>query len=174
MNTETLAIRIGADWNDIARTLDAAGLDAVQIESVRTVRATINNRLTRSLGRVKLNRVTGPTAIELAGQMVRMGERSEIIEVFLHEVAHLAADFLLIARGRGESAHGPTWCRFARALGVPAKATMKTSYRAEVCERQLKTVAVCASCGFELKKARRLNRRRNYTHRGCGGRFDPR
>lgn len=172
MNTETLARRVGADWNDIARKLDAAGLDASQIESVRTVRATINNRLTRSLGRVKVNLATGPTAIELSGQLVSKGETGEIVAVFLHEVAHLAADFLLISIGRRESAHSYTWCRFARALGVPATASMTTSYTTE--RPGLKTVAVCGSCGYELQKTRRLNRRRTYRHVKCGGTFAPR
>lgn len=172
MNTETLARRVGADWEDIARKLNAAGLDALQIESVRTVPAKINNRLTRSLGRVKVNRVTGPTVIELSGQLVAKGEASEIVAVFLHEVAHLGADFLLLAIGRRESAHSYTWQRFAGALGVPATASTTTSYTTE--RPGLKTVAVCGSCGYELQKIRRLNHRRTYRHTRCGGTFNPR
>jgi predicted SprT family Zn-dependent metalloprotease len=172
MNTETLATRVGADWNDIARKLGAKGLDASQIESVRTVPAAINNRLTRSLGRVKVSRATGPKAIELSGQLVARGEASEIVAVFLHEVAHLAAGFLQLPTGRWESAHGYIWQGFARALGVSTSASAETSYTVE--RPGLKTVAICSACGFELQKTRRLNRRRTYSHKRCGGTFNPR
>lgn len=172
MNTETLARRVGADWTDIARKLGAAGLDASQIESVRTVPAAINGRLTRSLGRVKVSRATGPRAIELSGQLVKLGEAGEIVAVFLHEVAHLAAGFVQLPTGRWESAHGYIWQGFARALGVPASATAETSYTVE--RPGLKTVAVCSACGYELQKTRRLNQRRTYRHVKCGGTFNPR
>ena len=172
MNTETLARRVGADWEAIRATLSEAGLDASAIESVRRVPAKVNNRLTRSLGRVRSNRVTGPNAIELSGQLVSKGKADEIVAVFLHEVAHLAADFYLLSIRRRESAHGSTWCRFARVLGVPAKATATTSYTVE--RPGLKTVAVCGACGYELQKTRRLNSRRTYRHRQCGGTFNAR
>lgn len=173
MNTETLAARVGANWNEVQAILRTAGLDDAAIEAVRTVPARINNRITRSLGRVKVSRATRlPTAIELSGQLVRLGEPGEIVATLLHEIAHLAADVHLAGIGRVESAHGPTWSRFARALGVPASATTTTSYTAR--GEGLKTVAVCGSCGYELQKRRRLNRRRTYTHRSCGGTFSPR
>jgi predicted SprT family Zn-dependent metalloprotease len=180
MNTETLAARVGANWNEIAAILRTVGpsahcgpLDCAAIESVRTVPARINNRLTRSLGRVRVNRGTRlPLSIELSGQLVALGEPAEIIAVLLHEIAHLAADTYLAGIDGLETPHGPTWGRFARALGVPASATTRTSYTAR--GAGLKTVAVCGSCGFELQKRRRLNQKRTYTHRDCGGTFSPR
>jgi predicted SprT family Zn-dependent metalloprotease len=173
MNTETLAARVGANWNEIQAILRTAGLDYAAIESVRTVPAHINNRITRSLGRVKVSHGTRlPFAIELSGRLVELGEPAEIIAVLLHEIAHLAADTYLAGIDRIESAHGSTWGRFARALGVPASATTQTSYT--VRGEGLKTVAVCGSCGYELQKRRRLSRKRTYTHRNCGGTFSPR
>ncbi len=173
MNTETLAARVGANWNEVQAILRTAGLDDAAIEAVRTVPAGINNRITRSLGRVKVSRITRlPVAIELSGRLVQLGEPAEIVAVLLHEIAHLAADTYLAGIGRTESAHGSTWSRFARALGIPASATTTTSYTAR--GEGLKTVAVCGSCGYELQKRRRLNRRRTYTHRKCGGTFSPR
>jgi predicted SprT family Zn-dependent metalloprotease len=173
MNTESLAAHVGSNWSEIVTTLRAEGLDYDAIEKVRTVPAAINNRITRSLGRVKVSRATRlPTAIELSGQLVKLGEPAEIVAVFLHEVAHLAADVQLAGSGHREAPHGSTWSRFARALGVPASASTTTSYTAG--GANLKTVAVCSACGYELQKARRLNRRRTYTHKRCGGTFDPR
>ncbi len=172
LNTETLAARVDANWSEIKGMLSAAGLDDSAIEAVRTVPACINNRITRSLGRVKVNRMTGlPTAIELSGQLVKLGEPAEVVAVLLHEIAHLAADTYLAALGRRESPHGSTWGRFARALGVPASATTTTSYTAR--GAGLKKVAVCSACGYELQKRRRLNSRRTYSHRNCGGAFTP-
>jgi predicted SprT family Zn-dependent metalloprotease len=173
MNTETLAARVGANWFEVKAMLSAAGLDDAAIESVRTVPACINNRITRSLGRVKVSRVTRlPVAIELSGRLVKLGEPGEIIAVLLHEIAHLAADTYLAASGRRESPHGSTWGRFARALGVPASATTTTSFAATA-SAGLKTVAVCSACGYELQKRRRLNKRNTYQHRSCGGTFSP-
>ena len=173
MNTETLAARVGANWNEIAAILRTAGLDDAAIESVRTIPAGINNRITRSLGRVKVNRATRlPFSIELSGRLVALGQPAEIITTLLHEIAHLAADIYLAGIDGIETPHGPTWSRFARALGVSTSATMKTSYTAR--GEGLKTVAVCGSCGYELQKRRRLNRKRTYTHRNCGGTFSPR
>jgi predicted SprT family Zn-dependent metalloprotease len=173
MNTETLAARVGANWSEIQAILRTAGLDGAAIESVRTIPAGINNRITRSLGRVKVSHATRlPFSIELSGRLVALGEPAEIIAVLLHEIAHLAADTYLAGIDRIETPHGATWSRFARALGVPTSATTKTSYTAR--GEGLKTVAVCGSCGYELQKRRRLNRKRTYTHRNCGGTFSPR
>ena len=172
MNTESLAPRVGSNWNEVAATLRTAGLSDAEIEAVRTVPARINNRITRSLGRVKRNRTTGQsTAIELSGELVRLGQPAEIIAVFLHEVAHLAVHASLGVNARFESAHGPTWSRFARALGVPARATTTTSYTPQ--RAGTKTVAVCDGCGYRLQRRRALKATGRYRHTHCGGIFAP-
>ena len=172
MNTETLATRIGANWSEVCDSLRTAGLDYDEIERVRLVPAKVNNRLTRCLGRVSVCRTRGPTVIELSGQLVQKGEKDEIIAIYLHEVAHLVASFQLVGAGVRETAHGPTWRRWARTLGVSATASTTTTYVTE--GPGLKTVAVCNSCGFELQKVRRLRLGRTYSHRRCGGAFIPR
>ncbi len=178
MNIKRMATTVGADWNDIVARLSAR-LSEAEIEAVGSLPALVNGRLTRSLGRVFVNRSSRmPTKLELSRQLLGRGTPQEITDVFLHEVAHVAADIFKVREQSLETAHGPIWARFARCLGVAASATAQTSYgteaRAERRASSLKVVAICDRCLFKLEKTRRLNRRRTYSHRQCGGKFVPR
>ena len=171
MNVRGMAKRAGVDWNDIVERLRTC-LSEDQILRAAQLPAGINGRMTRSLGCVRVNRATGiPQRLELSRLLLERGEDQEVREVFTHEVAHVAADLWASDAGAREATHGPIWCSFARVLGVSTAATKKTSYLAEHRASKLKTVAVCDRCGFELKRSRRLNSRRIYSHRQCGGEF---
>ena len=76
-----------------------------------------------------------------------------------HEVAHLAAGYA--------ANHGPAWRAAAVSMGCTGE-RFATKALIEDIGSALKTVAVCDGCGHELKRARRLNKSRDYRHGTCG------
>ena len=125
----------------------------------------LNPRLKRALGRYVWRK--GERYIEVAP--ITRDVPSIYREVIPHEVAHVIVGF--------NGGHGGLWKAWCRRLGGVPRATipcdafpalaMQTRLR-----RDLRVVAVCQRCRFELFKSRALNSNRIYTHRNCGGRFN--
>lgn len=81
-----------------------------------------------------------------------------------HEYAHLLAFDRYGLRGRG---HGPAWIQAMRDLGQAPEV-----YHRYECKRNQPrrvVIYVCAKCGTELPRLRRLPQRRRYLHASCGG-----
>ncbi len=100
-------------------------------------------------------------------------ESRQLTATFLHEVAH-ACDHLSHQSGKPyRRAHGPGWQAWMAALGQPADTRGASTSLAELRTQRLKVVAVCRSCGAEIRRLRRLDRRKRYIHTDCGGRLQP-
>ena len=98
---------------------------------------------------------------------------NELVETFLHELAH-CFDHLTNQPGkRYRRAHGPGWKLWARALGIDPVRCGESRTLNHLYKRRLRIVAVCRKCGFELRRVRRLPRNRKYLHPECGGKFRP-
>lgn len=110
-----------------------------------------------------------PVAIRL--QFAQEEER--LVETFLHELAHLF-DHLTHQPGKlYRRAHGDGWRRWALALQIAPVLCGDSEALRQLHVSRLKVVAVCKRCGYELRRLRRLPRRRRYSHVGCGGTFRP-
>ncbi len=108
-----------------------------------------------------------PVAIRLQFAL----EEAELVETFLHELAH-CLDHLANQGGRPyRRAHGEGWRRWARALGISPERCGRSDALRQLHERRLKLVAVCRKCGCEVRRLRRLAGGRTYVHVGCGGRL---
>lgn len=93
-----------------------------------------------------------------------MTDEARLRETLLHEYAHLLA----VARdGRRGHGHGPSWQRAMRDLGLEPQVRHSFPCRRNQ-PRQVVTYR-CERCGADLKRLRRLPRRRKYIHVGCGG-----
>lgn len=166
MTIKELAEKLGDNWQDISDILEGS-LTSLEVFRLGQRAARINPRLTRCLGRVTFR--GGIPVLELSKELATLGESKEIIEVFRHEVAHVATRCSI---GFGEeTAHGPTWRRFAVALGVPPSATLKASFESPGIASRKRVVAVCEKCDLELVRTQGLKRGRVFTHRRCGGVF---
>lgn len=91
-------------------------------------------------------------------------DRDRLEETLVHEFAHLLAYHRHGRAGRG---HGPAWRQAMLDLGkVP-----ETKHRYACRRNRPRQVVVyeCAACGEKFERARRLPRRRQYQHVGCGG-----
>jgi hypothetical protein len=98
-------------------------------------------------------------------------EDALLVETFLHELAH-CLDHQTNQSGKTyRRAHGAGWQRWAAALQIAPERCGESEALKQLHASRLKVVAVCKRCGFELKRLRRLPRRRRYSHNGCGGMF---
>ena len=96
--------------------------------------------------------------------MFVLRDPDQVRDTLLHEYAHLLAFHRHGKNGRG---HGSAWQQAMADLGLPPE--VKHRYQ---CQRNLPRQMVvyrCAACGVAIQRARRLPRRRRYTHAGCGG-----
>jgi len=126
------------------------------------------SRAARRLGSCTVRRGV-PVAIRL--QLAQSPEM--LAETFLHEIAH-ALDHLSGDFERGDRrSHGPSWQRWARALGIPPEVTGHCEALTRIRARRVKPVARCERCGHVLHRLRRLARGRVWLHRSCGGRYAP-
>jgi predicted SprT family Zn-dependent metalloprotease len=105
------------------------------------------------------------TLIELNPRLMAEGLHA-VAETFLHELAHAVAP---------DAGHSIKWQLLARSIGSTGERCHE--YASMTPERKL--IATCATCGAELRKARRPNARKEtqfllgrVTHRRCGGRFN--
>lgn len=95
----------------------------------------------------------------------------ELIETFLHELAH-CLDHLTNQKGRSyRQAHGDGWKKWAAAFGIAPASCGKSATLHRLREQRLKVVAICQKCGFEVRRLRRFPRRRKYLHIECGGKL---
>jgi predicted SprT family Zn-dependent metalloprotease len=100
-------------------------------------------------------------------------EEEQLRQTFLHELAH-ACDHLTLQNGRPyRQAHGPGWREWMAAFGLPAERVGQSEALALLRDRRLKVVAVCRTCGIEIKRLRRFDKRKRYLHSECGGRLVP-
>lgn len=60
-----------------------------------------------------------------------------------------------------------------KSFGLPAERTGRSEALATLREQRLKVVAVCRTCGTEIKRLRRFDRHKRYVHTECGGRLVP-
>ena len=122
----------------------------------------------RSLG-AYVSRSGQPIAIRLQfGQ-----EHGNLRDTFLHELAHLCDHLCHQSGKRYRRAHGSEWQRWAAVLGTSTERCGKSEALQALYLQRSKLVAVCQSCGAELHRTRRLNRRQKYFHRTCGGQLRP-
>lgn len=122
---------------------------------------------TRHLGQC-VHRGGKPVAIRLAPHQ----EQDALVETFLHEIAHVL-DLYDRKPTERRRPHGPQWQAWAVALGIPPTRCGRSRTFSEFRRSQEKLVAVCARCGFELWRVRRLDRNKRYHHRECGGELRP-
>lgn len=100
-------------------------------------------------------------------------ERSLLIETLMHEVAH-ACDHLDNQPGKSyRKPHASGWQDWMAAFGLAANSRGQSEQLADIYRQRLKVVAVCSVCGAEIRRLRRLNRRRRYLHANCGGALHP-
>jgi len=100
-------------------------------------------------------------------------EPQQLIATFLHEVAH-ACDHLSHQNGKPyRRAHGSGWQAWMAALGQKDEVRGASAALNELRQERLKVVAVCRSCGTEIRRLRRLDQRKRYVHTECGGRLQP-
>ena len=96
-------------------------------------------------------------------------EAENLKQTLLHEIAH-ACDHLSNQAGKPyRKAHGPRWREWAATLGTTTASNGSSEALKQLHQSRLKLVAVCKKCGAEFQRVRRLNRRRKYFHRDCGG-----
>ena len=146
-------------------------LPARQAEKLLTEISTLPirpSRATRTLG-TYASKAGVPHCIRLQFAL----EPDLFKETFLHEVAHLC-DHLINQQGKPyRQAHGTGWKSWVVALGIGVAVRGQSAVLSGLYQKKLKPVAVCRKCGIEVQRARRLNRRRTYVHRLCGGQLDP-
>ncbi|NOY13666.1 MAG: hypothetical protein GXP51_08300 [Deltaproteobacteria bacterium] len=127
-----------------------------------------SSRATRSLG-AYVSKAGEPVCIRL--QFAQ--EPGHLQETFLHELAHLCDHLCNRPGKRYHRAHGPDWRSWAERLGAAPQRCGQSDALEKLYRQRLKLVAVCQNCGTEFRRTRRLNRRRKYYHRDCGGRLRP-
>lgn len=131
----------------------------------RDVEVKVNTRLRRSIGitRWRRHRVLGlTTTVELQPWVLTSPLAREIVA---HEAAHVVAG--------ADANHGLTWKLWCRRLGGNGRAMIEHDRVAAYTESRIKVVGVCSRCRAEIRASRRLNPRRRYSHRGCGGEVSP-
>lgn len=85
-------------------------------------------------------------------------------ETLTHEFAHLLAVHRYGQKGAG---HGAPWKQAMQDLG--AQPTVRHCYAVQRNATRQKVTYKCARCGKLIERSRRLPRKRQYVHRGCGG-----
>lgn len=82
-------------------------------------------------------------------------------DTLAHEIAHI----LLPDHG-----HDQLWISTSKALGGNGKATFSRSEGEAIGMRMTyRVVGHCEKCGDDVKRVRALNKRKRFTHSGCGG-----
>ena len=120
-----------------------------------------------------------PVKLSLHPGLFTPGLRDELIDTFLHEVAHFIAEvrwLQLRPLGRRRRAgHGPVWEHVMLTMGRPPKrcADPEVALRMASFAPAPKEVARCEKCSHTWYGLRRQTKydRRYYTHNDCGGRI---
>ncbi len=100
-------------------------------------------------------------------------EKEQLRQTYLHELAH-ACDHLTHQKGSPyRQAHGPGWQSWMAAFGLPAERVGQSDALTTLREQRLKVVAICRTCGLEIRRLRRFDKRKRYVHTECGGRLVP-
>lgn len=146
----------------------------------RGVEVKVNGRLRRSMGitrwrqQRRLVPTTEPgaralrvetsitTTVELQPWVLTSPLAGEIVA---HEAAHVVVGHAV--------GHGPSWVAWCLKLGGNGRALIEHERVAAYTETRIKVVGVCSRCRAEIRASRRLNPRRRYSHRGCGGEVSP-
>jgi len=93
-----------------------------------------------------------------------LDDEIKMTDTLKHEYAHLMA---FARHGRKGVGHGPEWAEAMRELGLEPRVQHNYPVRRN---RQRQQVAyTCQRCGVLLVRAKRLPKRRRYSHVGCGG-----
>ena len=82
----------------------------------------------------------------------------------LHEYAHLVA---FERHGHRAKGHGPAWRNAMRELGL--EPNVHHTFDCKRNESRRLVIYRCRKCALEFERKRRLPRRRQYVHAGCGG-----
>ncbi len=156
------------EYNLAARVeagLGSAGYDSSLLKAVGSLPVRKSHAV-RRLG-AYVTRGADPSEIRLQFAL----PEQELVDTFLHELAH-CLDHRTNQKGKPyRRAHGSGWQRWAEALGVAPQRSCESAALRRIHEQRLKVVAVCRRCGFELLRVRRLPRNRKYLHTECGGKF---
>ncbi|MGH7289607.1 MAG: SprT-like domain-containing protein [Myxococcota bacterium] len=92
--------------------------------------------------------------------------RDELVDTFLHEVAHAVVHL----RGGGDlDSHGPIWKSTARVLGCNPAAHAAGARAIEIAKRNLKPILRCPKCGKVFFGYKRRSRAHEYRHSGRSG-----
>ena len=150
-------------YRNVENTCRLAGIDPASIPAdIRALPVVRNARLQKTVAQaVYSGPDREPARIEM-GPRLDNANGQTLREVFAHEVAHLIAGY--------DADHGPHWKRIAMDLGCSGSKFATPATIADI-GSAYKVVAKCSDCGDELRRTRRLPKGRNYSHRGCGGRF---
>ena len=137
----------------------AHALDACEASDLSNRPVIWNTRLKTTAGRADY----WANSIELNPRLKVEGPEA-VYKTFIHELAHLVA-------GPGAK-HGARWERICLHLGGTGMrchtySTMKRKQRAD------RVFATCDACGYELRRTRPLMENRVYSHKKCGGKFNP-
>ena len=154
----------------------------VEAQIRKRLKAEQSNVLIGQLNQLPIKR---SHAVQRLGSYVAKGSEPQAIRLqfaqepeqlrltFLHEIAH-ACDHLTHQSGRRyRRAHGPGWKKWMTAFGVPAERIGQSEALVALREQRLRVVAVCRTCGAEIKRLRRFDQRKRYVHTECGGRLVP-
>lgn len=96
--------------------------------------------------------------------VVVLKDPDQVRETLLHEYAHLLA---FDRHGRKGAGHGRHWKQAMRELGLEPK----VHHQYEVVRNQSRQTVVyrCKKCGEQFERKRKLQQRKKYFHRQCGG-----
>lgn len=138
----------------------------------RIVPVSINNRLTRTLGRAcyTVNRYRGEVIsvrIEFSGQLLRNASEKNVMDVLLHECAHVIA---LIRKPKEDHGHDGYFKMICHEIGTDNDgACMNIDYNKPI-EQIYKYIVVCPNCGviaYYNRKTKHLNDIGNCHCRKC-------
>lgn len=166
MTVETLATQLGL-WTQIRNAVEIRSGRAAESMLARLATLPVKrSHATRTLGSY-VTRNGHPFCIRL--QFAQ--EPGSLRQTFLHEIAHACDHLTAGPKARRRYSHGPNWRVWAEELGISAERCGASEAVQELHRQRQKLVAVCEQCGAEFHRVRRLNRRRQYIHRDCGGRL---
>lgn len=164
-----MQISIFIEQYNLQPRIDAAltkiGVDPSLFGEIATL-PIVKSRAVRRFGSYVAN---GAEPVEIRLQFAL--ETPELIETFLHELAH-CLDHQTFQKGFPyRRAHGKGWRRWALALGISTDRCGSSETLMRLREERLKVVAVCNKCGFELRRLRRLPKKGRFIHTECGGKL---
>jgi len=108
--------------------------------------------------------LASPIKFEITLSRLILTTEGRVRETLLHEYAHLMA---FDRYGRIAANHGPYWQAAMRELGLPP--IVRHSYETYRTPPKQLNLYRCQRCGNEFERARRLNAKKRYLHRNCGG-----